>query len=75
MRIAWAPMRETSRLAEQPVNEFHPYSFCLDPPEKLGGGRNSNGRASRYQADLVPMTNVCPVTYTENLSHDWTSAD
>ena len=73
MRIVWAPTREMSRLAEQPANEFHPNSSVWIHP-KLGG-HNSNGRASRYRTDLVPTTDVCPVTYTENLSHDWTSAD
>ena len=33
------------------------------------------GRVSRYLADLVPTTKVCPVTYTESLSNVWTTAD
>ena len=42
---------------------------------KIRGGCNRTGRVSRYLADLVPMTEVCPVTYTENLSNVWTTAD
>ena len=36
MRIAWAPTRETSRLVEQPVNEFHPYSYVWVRPKFRG---------------------------------------
>ena len=36
---------------------------------------NRTGRVSRYQAGLDPTTKFRPVTYTENLSHDWTRAD
>ena len=39
------------------------------------GGHNCTGRVSRYLVDLVPTTEVCPVTYTENLSNIWTTAD
>ena len=39
------------------------------------GGRNRTRRVSHYLADLVPTTEVCPVTYTENLSNVWTTAD
>ena len=42
---------------------------------KISGGCNCTRRVSRYLADLVPMTEVCPVTYTENLSNIWTTAD
>ena len=36
-------------------------------PSKIWGKCKRTGRVSRYLADLVPMTEVCPVTYTENL--------
>ena len=42
---------------------------------KNSGGCNHTGRVSRYLADLVSMTEVCLVTYTENLSNVWTTAD
>ena len=42
---------------------------------KNSGGCNRTGRVSRYLADLVLTTEVCPVTYTENLSNVWTTAD
>ena len=44
-------------------------------PTRNLGGCDSNGRVGRYQADLVQTTDVCPVTYTESLSHDWTAVD
>ena len=39
------------------------------------GGCNHTRRVSHYLADLVPMTEVCLVTYTENLSNVWKTAD
>ena len=42
---------------------------------KILGGCNSTGRVSRYLTDLVQTTEVCLVTYTENLSNVWTTAD
>ena len=44
-------------------------------PSKIRGKCKSTGRVSCYLADLVPTTEVCPVTYTENLSNVWTTAD
>ena len=51
-----------------------PTQLCLFPP-KFWGDENSTGRVSHYLANLVPMTEVYPVTYTANLSNDWTTAD
>ena len=41
----------------------------------IRGKCTRTGRVSCYLADLVPMTEVCPVTYTEILSNVWTTAD
>ena len=62
-----------SQLVELPQTGFYPHNYVWFHQNL--GGCNRTGRVSRYLADLVLMTEVCPVTYTENLSNIWTTAD
>ena len=65
-------MRETSQLVELPQTRFYPHNYIVSI-QKIRGKCKSTGRVSRYLTDLVPMTEVSPVTYTDNLSNIWTT--
>ena len=62
-----------SQLVELPQTGFYPQLRLVLP--EIRGECNGTGRVSRYLTDLVLTTEVCPVTYTENLSNIWTTAD